>query len=197
MNWLTIDDNLPALSLAFDGEAVAQRFAQQWPARRTQPHAPAGVKSGRRQDVQYVPATRCVSTYSLSVEEVDAAPWPTIGVVEVTPAGLQHRLFTEDAQLRGLAQAADGAAMGESLRALGVDQQGTGETELCGVMPVRYKPGSRCTFRYDLRTAHGRASCFGKLFAQGGAHQWQIDLDALPGQPARAGTAAHPPAPGL
>ena len=173
MNWLTIDDNLPALALAFDGEAVAERFARQWPARRSQPHTPAGVKSGRRQDVQYVPATRCVSTYSLSVEEVDAAPWPTIGVVEVTPAGLQHRLFTEDAALQGLAEAADAATMAQPLRALAADQLGAGEAELCAVTPVRYKPGARCTFRYDLRTPHGRTSCFGKLFAHGGAHLWQ------------------------
>ena len=173
MNWLTIDDNLPALSLAFDGEAVAERFARQWPAHRSQPHTPAGVKSGRRQDVQYVPATRCVSTYSLSVEEVDAAPWPTIGVVEVTPHGLQHRLFTEDAQLRGLGQAADAEAMADCVRALGMDQAEAREAELCAVTPVRYKPGARCTFRYDLRTPRGQTSCFGKLFAHGGAHLWQ------------------------
>jgi hypothetical protein len=173
MNWLTIDDNLPALSLAFDGDAVARRFTQQWPAREAQSHSPTAVKSGRRQDVHYVPATRCVSTYSLSVEEVDAAPWPTIGVIEVTPAGIQHRLFTADAQLRGLAQAADVAAMAEPLRVLGVDRQEAGGAELCAVTPVRYKPGARCTFRYDMRTPRGQTSSFGKLFARGGAHQWQ------------------------
>ena len=131
-----------------------------------------------------MPATRCVSTYSLSVEEVDAAPWPTIGVVEVTPAGLQHRLFTEDDQLQGLAQAADVAAMAEPVRALGVDQAEAGAAELCAVTPVRYKPGARCTFRYDLRTPRGRTSCFGKLFAHGGAHLWQTISTLYHGQPA-------------
>ena len=173
MNWLTIDNNLPALSFAFNGDAVAQRFEQQWPAHQAKSHAPAGVKFCRRQDVHYVPATSCVSTYSLSVEEADAAPWPTIGVVEVTPAGMQHRLFTEDPQLPGLALAADVDAMAEPVLALSGAQHQAEGAQLCAATPVRYKPGSRCTFRYDLQTARGRKSCFGKLLAQNGAHLWQ------------------------
>ncbi len=173
MNWLTIDNDLPALAFAFNGAAVAQRFAQQWPARQAKPPAPAGVKFCRRQDVHYVPATSCVSTYSLSVEEADAAPWPTIGVVEVTPADMQHRLFTEDPQLLGLAQAADVDVMAQPVLALmGAQHQAEG-AQLFAATPVRYKPGARCTLRYELHTAHGRKSCFGKLFAHDGAHLWQ------------------------
>jgi hypothetical protein len=108
------------------------------------------------------------------VKEADAAPWPTIGVVEVSPTGMQHRLFTEDPQLPGLALAADADAMAEPVLALSMMQQQEESPQLCAATPVRYKPGSRCTFRYDLQTARGRKSCFGKLLAQNGAHLWQI-----------------------
>jgi hypothetical protein len=131
------------------------------------------LKECRRQDVQYIPAARCVATYRLSMEEADSTPLPTIGVVEVTPTDMQHRLFTADRQLPGLALAADAAAMRERWAAKRNDQEQERATQLRAATPVRYKPGSRCTFRYDLDTAQGRKVCFGKLLARNGAQLWR------------------------
>jgi hypothetical protein len=39
--------------------------------------------------------------------------------------------------------------------------------EDCAIAPVRYRPGVRCVFRYDLRTAAGKYTFFGKLIGQG------------------------------
>jgi hypothetical protein len=122
--------------------------------------------------VQYIPATRCVTTYPLSVEQAGAAPWPTIGVVEVTPSGLHHRLFDDDPHLPGLALAADAVAMQKQFSAVGEAQGQVNRVQACTVTPIRYKPGVRCTFRYDLATAQGRKTCFGKLLTQNGAQLW-------------------------
>ena len=168
MQWLNLDPNLPTLQIAMDSAAVAQRFEQQWPTAT----ADVKVKECRRQDVQYTPGQSCVATYSLLVEKNGAAE-QTIGVVEASPSGVKHRLFAEDPQLPALALAANSAALRKHVTAqhrqygsMNVDQLGT-------AIPVRYKPGSRCTFRYDLHTATGRQSCFGKLLTRNSAQLWQ------------------------
>src|SRR5215212_4749106 len=111
MNWLDIDAALPTLSFALDAKRVAQHFEQHWPARPASLAPHITVKECRRQDVNYSPATRGELTYTLLVEQ--AGPAQTIGVVEVTPTGLTHRLFVDDPQLSGLALAVDGEAMRE------------------------------------------------------------------------------------
>lgn len=176
MNWLEIDAALPALSFALDAKRVAQRFEQQWPAQPTTAAAPLIVRECRRQDVQYVPATRSVITYSLLVEQAGLAPTQTIGVVEVTPTKLTQRLFVEDAQLSGLALASDGAAMRESFVALRQAQGQAGVVQACTVTPLRYKPGVRCAFRYDLQTSFGQERCFGKLLARHSEQLWQTTV---------------------
>jgi len=173
MNWQTIDPTLPALPFAFDGDAVSQRFEHHWPAQRTNADTRTTVKQCRRQDVTYVPSTRCVTTYSLVAEAAGSAPQPTIGVVEVTPAGLQHRLFTDDPTMPGLALAADAAAMHQQWLARSADGAQAMSAEIYAATPVRYKPGSRCTFRYNLRSARGEERWFGKLLAQDGDQLWQ------------------------
>jgi hypothetical protein len=118
-----------------------------------------------------------VTTYRLVVEEAGSTPRPTIGVVEVTPGGLpgalRARLFSDDPQLPALALAADAAAMRAAWDARRPDQEQGSAAQLHSATPVRYKPGSRCTLRYELRTAHGQKSCFGKLLARDSARLWQ------------------------
>jgi hypothetical protein len=155
MNWLHIDPDLPALAAAFDGNAMAQHFAQRWPWLTVTP--------GPRGDVHYLPATRCTVTYPLQLIEADASRQQTIGVAEATPAGLTYRLYTEDPQLPGVKAVARGALMDQLAPTL---VRGL-------VKPIRYKPGARCTFRYDLQTSAGLQIGFGKVLAHGASHLWQ------------------------
>ncbi len=142
MNWQTIDPTLSALPFAFDGNAVSQRFEQHWPAPRTSTDSHTTVKQCRRQDVSYVPSTRCVTTYSMVAAAAGSTPQPTVGVVEVTPAGLQHRLFTDDPALPGLTLAADAVAMSKQWAARSADQgQTTPDRDLCchtGALQARF-----------------------------------------------------------
>jgi len=174
MNWPTIDPELPTLPLAFDDNTVRARFTQQWPAQRATLAPATTLKECRRQDVQYVPATRCVTTYAMRMEAEAAAPTQTIGVMEVSPRGLHHRLYTADPHLPGLAQAADVQGMRDRFHTLGATEGEAGARQLSRVVPLRYKPGSRCALRYDYHlpsapqhaTATNQASCFGKLLAR-------------------------------
>jgi hypothetical protein len=155
MNWLHIDPALPALAAAFDGNAVARHVAPRWPEQT--------VTVGRRQDVHYCPATRCTVTYPLAVAGTDCGPQQTIALVEATPAGLAHRLYSEDPALPGVAAVAEGALV-----------QGLAPHTVGGsVKAIRYKPGARCTFRYDLQTRAGSQICFGKVLAHGASHLWR------------------------
>ena len=85
-------------------------------------------------------------------------------MVNVEPDGVAHRLFTDDPQLSGLATALDATRLTTQFA---MQQTDLGQIE--AVVPVRYKPGSRCTLRYQMQTEHGQTNYFGKLLAQGGA----------------------------
>lgn len=155
------DPQLPDLPLAFDMAAVARLFAEHWPAATTPPNAIGKIKL---QDTKYQPHMRCVTTYALLAERADMPPEPTIGVIEITPAGVAHRLYSSDARLPWLAEATDAQAMRLRFAALRPDLT----IEAVAVTPVRYRPGVRCVFRYDLTTAQGPLTYFGKLLDQGG-----------------------------
>jgi hypothetical protein len=174
---LGFDPALPELAVAFDDADLARRFA------------PAGgaVRSLRRQDVKYQPARRLAATYELTVEAPGQRPQPTIGVLEITPAGASTRLLGVDAALPGLVEALDpGAMLARLNEALG------GQADTCVVVPVRYKPGSRCVIRYELggqrrppadniaapASTLGRRTVYAKLLA-GGCEQLVAALAAL------------------
>src|SRR3954471_14273159 len=153
------DPQLPALPLAFDLTAVAQLFAEQWPRAEA---GPIEITKCKLQDTKYQPGRRCVTTYALTVARPAAPDTATIGVLEITPAGAAHRLYDDDAKLPWLALATDPPLMRERFGAL----LGTPVDE-CAIAPVRYRPGVRCVFRYDLRTAAGKQTFFGKLIGAG------------------------------
>jgi hypothetical protein len=155
------DPQLPTLPLAFDLDAVARLFAEQWPG--TNDSRPDLIARCKLQDTKYQPAKRCVTTYALAVERRGLAPEPTIGVLEITPAGPAHRLYDADPKLPWLADATNAEAMSERFAKL---LPGTA-VESCAIVPVRYRPGVRCVFRYDLQTSAGPQTFFGKLIGQG------------------------------
>jgi hypothetical protein len=155
------DPQLPALPLAFELDAVARLFAEQWP--HTHDSRPVVITKCKLQDTKYQPSKRCVTTYALSVERPGAAPEPTIGVLEITPAGSAHRLYDDDAQLPWLADATNAQDMRQRFAAL----LPGAAIESCAIVPVRYRPGVRCVFRYDLQTSAGASTFFGKLIGQG------------------------------
>lgn len=179
---LTFDPQLPELPLALDRGAVAQLFATRWPAGEP----PETVRSCRLRDVKYQPGRRCVASYELEVER-GGAPARTIGVVELTPDGLAHRLYDDDPRLPWLAEAADVRRMAPRFAAL------LGEVVLsCSVTPVRYRAGARCVFRYELSTPSRAVTIFGKLLEPGAAelaatvdalHRASVESPAMPHVP--------------
>jgi hypothetical protein len=154
------DPHLPALPLAFDLAAVSRLFAEQWPRAEA---GPVEIAKCKPQDTKYQPGSRCTTTYALTVARPGVPAEATIGVLEITPAGAAHRLYDNDPKLPWLAFATNAQVMRERFGAL----LGT-SVEECAITPVRYRPGVRCVFRYDLMTPSGKHTFFGKLIGQGG-----------------------------
>jgi len=154
MNWHNLDPALPRLADAFDSQALIEQVAQQSCSTR-----------GRRQSIDYVPGSHCTTTYLLTD---DNASWQTIGVVHVTTNDVHYRLFTDDPQLASLGTAMNTQALTRHFAIDGSTDGGIHRGELgplATVTPVRYKPGSRCTLRYQTERADGQESFFGKLLA--------------------------------
>ena len=154
------DPHLPTLPMAFDMGAVARLFMEHWPGAASD--GPVTITKCALQDT-YQPAARCVTTYMLQFEQPGKPPQQTIGVIEITPAGLTHRLYDDDTRLPWLALATDP----QEIRKHFVTLLGDSTIESCAVTPVRYKPGARCVFRYDIRNPTGQHVFFGKLLADG------------------------------
>lgn len=158
------DPQLPALPLAFDLGAVARLFEERWPGTADSAGRPEAIVRCSLQDTKYQPARRCVTTYRLLAEQPGASPRQTIGVIEITPEGAAHRLYTDDPALPWLVPMADPAAVRERFAAMLADTP----IDACAVTPIRYKPGARCVFRYNLQTRSGERVFFGKLLAKDG-----------------------------
>jgi Phosphotransferase enzyme family len=164
------DPQLPMLPLAFDLAAVTRLFAEQWPRAEA---GPIEITKCKPQDTKYQPGQRCTTTYALTTARPGLPAESTIGVLEITPTGAAHRLYDDDPKLPWLARATDPQVMREYFGAL----LGT-PVEGCAITPVRYRPGARCVFRYDLRTATGHPTFFGKLIGQG-AEESMATITAL------------------
>ena len=163
-----VDPHLPALPMAFDLDAVSRLFEERWPVHGGLARAHVPVNARRLLDTKYQPSKRCVTSYELLVEHPANIFRTTIGAVEVTPTGIAHRLFVDDPELPGLRTATDPVAMAERFATL-LERMGcAAAVESCQVIPIRYKPESRCVVRYDLRTSTGRQILYGKLIAQNG-----------------------------
>lgn len=159
------DPLLPDLGLAFDLPAVGRLFEERWPAHGGDGRAPGAVTSCKLQDTKYQPGARCVTVYELTLDRPGDAPLRTIGALEITPQGAQHRLFDDDARLPTLRTALDPQQIQPHIAGL---WHGPGEAGPVAVTPVRYKPGARCVIRYQLPAPGGAPLYFGKLLAKGG-----------------------------
>jgi aminoglycoside phosphotransferase (APT) family kinase protein len=150
-----LDPALPRLADALDGSTLHAALGPVRPSQVT------------RHDVCYIPGERCLVTYAIAAGRPDggARPASEFLVVEVNTTGLRCRGLLEDPALPGLAAALDPAAVRVRLEeAAGV------EVDRCQVVPVRYRPEQRCVVRFDLATAAGPLSYFGKLLREGADH---------------------------
>jgi aminoglycoside phosphotransferase (APT) family kinase protein len=148
------DPALPRLADALDGSVLHDILG---PGRSSQV---------TRHDLCYLPGERCLVTYAIAGDVPDDGAGHADDcdflVVEVDAAGLRCWGLREDPALPGLAVALDPAAVRTRLEeAAGV------EVDHCRVVPVRYRPGQRCIVRFDLATAAGPVSYFGKLLREG------------------------------
>ena len=172
------DEKLPDLPVAFDLEAIAELFTDHWPGANLGDGLPVTVRALRQQDIKYRPIERGVITYEILVEQPGTDPWETIGVVEIDPKGITHRLFDADPKLTWLRTAIDPQIMRQRFTDLLVEQ-GCIETIIgFRVVTVRYKPGNHCVFRYEIDTASGRQVYYGKLFSKDGDWLTEILLKA-------------------
>jgi hypothetical protein len=145
---LDFDPGLPRLGLIDDNDAVCALLA------------PGAERDKlQRQDTKYEPGIRCVAAYRISTEP--SRP-PLLGAVVVTPERVDGFVATDDPALPWLAEALDGAAVAEAHRFPG---EGSRRPTSCRATAVRYKPGVRCTVRYDLDGPVRARRHFAKLLA--------------------------------
>ncbi|MGH8932194.1 MAG: phosphotransferase [Egibacteraceae bacterium] len=168
-----MDKELPWIRQALDARYVAHRWAEQWPWLGEILHCV-------RRDTKYLPKTHCLVAYELLVRSSRGSPRSHFGVVEVTPAGVRHRLATDDPGLPGLAALCDPEAVGARCAEIA-------SVEECEVTIVRYKPGVRCVLRIDCTGPEG-GRLFAKAFHHGAREQaetlarlYALDDPGLPG----------------
>jgi hypothetical protein len=165
---LGFDPQLADLARALDPAAAPGLFEDAWRAqgREVQVHA------AKLQDVKYQPGQRCGATYALQIAGAEG-PEQTMGVIEVTPAGLTCRSYDDDPKLPELREAVNPSRMAQRFAALL-----GGSDVACKATPVRYRAGSRCVFRYELEGSSGSTVVFGKLLREG-AEALAATLEAL------------------
>lgn len=129
-------------------------------------------------DVKYEPAAHCTILYQLEQQLlIGALEWR--GHAQALPAtarllpplAMQVYPFADDPALPGLARLLEARALPTMLNAaLPLCVTGAQQVVRCRVTPLRYRPGKRCTLRFDLwlRDQASRAlvslTCFGKLY---------------------------------
>jgi hypothetical protein len=154
-------------------------------------------------DMKYEPGDYCTILYQLGEHMVigslrwgqaeDELP-PTARLIE--SLGMQVYRFEHDPALPGLATAFDPHALAEVLaEALPECRAGEARILRCKATPLRYRPGKRCTLRFDLALrdtrsgAINRRRLFGKVYhdldkATSVYHEMQMMAESVP---ARAG----------
>ncbi|QWZ08029.1 phosphotransferase [Nocardioides panacis] len=139
--------------------STARRLARLDPALRLLPHAlPAAWTTAPYvlHDLQWAPGERC----RLVVRLRDPSGAGTFVSVDVRPDGWSRHDYRDDAGLPGL----PGAADPEQVCAL-LAPRLDGPVRTCRVEAVRYRPGSRCVLRYDVRTGTTWTALYAKVLA--------------------------------
>jgi hypothetical protein len=121
-------------------------------------------------DMKYEPGDYCTILYQLGERMVIGTfRWgkakgelpATARLIE--PLGMQIYRFEHDPALPGLATALDGPAMARLLeQALPEYRDGGARILRCRVTPLRYRPGRRCTLRFDIALRDGRTGMLGR-----------------------------------
>ena len=158
-----IDEILPDLPLIFELELVAQIFKNQGLFPDFPPGFDGQLWIEKLEDIKYRPAQDCIAVYRIRVEKPDGVPFVTIGVLELTRDGIFARTYRADTWMPGLFKAADKDEMFGRLKALGGEEMQA--VRLLEILPIRYKPGLHCVFRYQLLTSCGEQEYFGKVFS--------------------------------
>jgi hypothetical protein len=140
-----------------------------WPCRDS---SPIDITGCVRRDTKYAPGIRLVASYELQVRLADQPDLRTFGVVEVTPAGLDHRLARDDHQLPALALVTQPGVVRVRCEEL------IGRIKTCSVTPIRYKPAARCVLRIDVVNGCGPIALFAKCVS-GGGKRYADTLQAL------------------
>jgi Phosphotransferase enzyme family len=136
-----VDPALPRLSEAVDTAAAGRLFAGSWEGR------PDGeLLECTRIHARWSPGVECAASYRLVYSDGNRRT-PTLGAVRLDADGIGHWLYTDDAAMPGLADAADPVVMSVWLGAR------TGSFDACTVVPIRYRPARRCVLRYGLGSA--------------------------------------------
>jgi aminoglycoside phosphotransferase (APT) family kinase protein len=100
----------------------------------------------RLHDVRWTPGRACNLTYRVKAEQRATE----FVAVQLSERGWMSFDYLHDAALPGLGRATDAAHVAERLSR--VCKQ---PVRSCAIEPVRYRPGSRCVLRYDVRTDRG------------------------------------------
>ena len=136
--------------------------AAEWLAQRDSAlvHLPEAVAATQPNwslhDVQWTPGQGCRLAYHVKVDGTGAT---TFVAFNLDVKGWSQYEFRSDPGLPGLLAASDSALVSERLGPV------VEEPILhCRVQPVRYRPGTRCVLRYDLRTAAGAVRYYAKVF---------------------------------
>lgn len=184
---LDFDPHLPWLGLVIDRPELARRFARWWPNPR-----PEHVTILRTHDVKYQPGVRCVAAYGLRAQ-TGRLTTTSIGVVQTTSAGVQLRLYDDDPALPHVRE----ASTAHHIMARVASLPGFEEVKTVAVTPVRYKPESRCVFRFDIETSRRSVVLYGKMLVEGAGHLVQVvkalgaGARAIPGAPRISESLAH------
>ncbi len=106
-------------------------------------------------DVQWTPGRGCHLAYHV---KGDGTGTTTFVAFSLDVKSWSQHDFRSDPGLPGLLAASDSALVSERLGSV-VEEQ----ILQCRVQPVRYRPGTRCVLRYDLRTASGAVRYYAKV----------------------------------
>lgn len=166
-----LDPSLPDLQRTLDPVNVSRQFERSW---GTRPRA-SSVRECALEYLHWSPGA-CVATYRLTREPSSLQPAAVFGFVTVGPDGINHRLYTEDPDLQGLAAAANPTAMRPWL----AERLGR-RIDACTVTPVRYRPGRRCVLRYELSDRIGTV-LYGKVLAGEQSTQLATTIASLGGR---------------
>ena len=151
---LDLDPELPDLQRALDPVNVACEFERTWWSR---PRA-SPIHECALEYLHWSPGA-CVATYRLTTEPSGRQPVSMLGFVTVNSDGINHRLFTQDPDLPGLA-----AATNPSVMSLWLSERLGHRIAVRSISPVRYRPGRRCVLRYEL--SDGQCTVlYGKVLA--------------------------------